>query len=146
MITMFEHAGGEKALRRFVDLFYGNVLADPVLRPLFGAGEPHHVDHLTAFEGEAFGGPERYTDELGGFATIIEVHRGLAITDEQRKRFVDLYMAAADEAGLPTDEAFRAALRSHVEFGADVAQQNSHAATDAELHPLRVVPKWEWDG
>jgi hemoglobin len=24
--------------------------------------------------------------------------------------------------------------------------QNSHAGTDAELHPLRDVPRWTWDG
>jgi len=24
--------------------------------------------------------------------------------------------------------------------------QNSRARTDDELHPLREVPKWEWDG
>jgi hemoglobin len=53
-------------------------------------------------------------------------------------------MKALDEAGLPDDEPFREAVRSHVEFGARVAQQNSQAETDAELHPLRHVPRWEW--
>jgi hemoglobin len=53
-------------------------------------------------------------------------------------------MKALDEAGLPDDEPFREAERSHVEFGARVAQQNSQAETDAELHPLRHVPRWEW--
>jgi hemoglobin len=24
--------------------------------------------------------------------------------------------------------------------------QNSHAASDNELHPLREVPRWSWDG
>lgn len=146
MGSMYEHVGGEEPLRHFVDLFYTSVLADPILKPLFGAGKPDHVDHLTAFEVEAFGGPERYTDELGGFQSLIDVHRNLRITEEQRQRFVELYMAAADTAGLPADESFREALRSHVEFGTEVAVQNSHARTDDELHPLRVVPKWTWDG
>jgi len=81
-----------------------------------------------------------------GFAHLIDVHRGLQITEAQRQRFVDRYLAAADTAGLPDDPAFRAALRSHVEFGSQVAMQNSRARTDGELHPLREVPKWEWDG
>ena len=34
----------------------------------------------------------------------------------QRGRFVELYMAALDEAGLPNDDAFRSAIRSQVEF------------------------------
>jgi hemoglobin len=142
---MFEHAGGELGLRRFVEIFYRSVLADPVLRPVFGAGKPDHVDHLTAFEVEAFGGDDRYTRELGGFQAIIDVHRHLQITEEQRRRFMRLYMAAADTAGLPADTPFREALRSHVEFGTEVAMRNSHARTDHELHPLREVPRWQWN-
>ena len=143
--SIYEHAGGAPAIRRFVEVFYASVLADPVLKPLFGEGRPEHVPHLAAFDAEAFGGPEVYTTEMGGFRTIIEAHRHLQITEEQRQRFVELYMAAADTAGLPDDARFRATLRSHVEFGTQVAVQNSWASTDAELHPLREVPKWTWE-
>jgi hemoglobin len=55
-------------------------------------------------------------------------------------------MAALDNAGMPKDEAFRRAILEHVDFGSRVAMQNSHAKTDAELHPLRSVPRWTWDG
>lgn len=48
---------------------------------------------------------------------IIDVHRHLKITDEQLERFVALYVEALDEAGLPDDEPFREAVRTHVEFG-----------------------------
>jgi hemoglobin len=143
MESIYEHAGGYEALHRFIDIFYGSVLADPLLQPLFGAGRPDHVDHLTAFEAESFGGPDDFTRQLG-FAHLIEVHRGLKITEEQRKRFVELYLTAADAARLPGDPPFREALRSHVEFGSQVATQNSHAETDDQLHPLREVPRWEW--
>jgi hemoglobin len=37
-------------------------------------------------------------------------------------------------------------VRSHLEFGSKVAMQNSNAATEDELHPLREVPIWTWDG
>ena len=57
-----------------------------------------------------------------------------------------LYMAALDEADMPTDRAFRDAVREHVEFGTRVAMQNSHAETEEELHPLREVPRWTWAG
>ena len=102
METIYEHAGGYEALHRFVDIFYGSVLADPLLQPLFGAGRPEHVTHLTAFDAEAFGGPDDFTRDFG-FGALIEVHRGLKITEEQRQRFVELYLAAADRAGLPGD-------------------------------------------
>jgi hemoglobin len=145
MPTLYEHAGGEEALHRLEQVFYDSVLRDPLLQPLFGAGQPQHVDHLTMFTAESFGGPDRFTRELG-FAHLIAVHRGLAITEEQRERFVELYMAALDTAGLPDDEPFRRAVREHVEFGSRVAMQNSNAKTDADLNPLREVPRWTWDG
>ncbi len=146
MPSLFEFAGGEAGLHRLEETFYRSVLADPLLQPLFGEGQPQHVDHLTAFTAESFGGPDRFTRELGGFDHLIAVHRNLKITEEQRRRFVELYMAALDAAGMPTDEEFREAIREHVEFGTQVAMQNSHAVTDEELHPLREVPRWTWAG
>lgn len=145
MKSLYEHAGREEGLHRLEDHFYEKVLADPLLQPLFGAGRPQHVDHLTWFTAESFGGPSRFTRELG-FRHLIEVHRGLRITEQQRVRFVDLYMEALDETGMPDDEAFRAAVRAHVEFGSRVAMQNSNAETDEDLHPLREVPRWSWAG
>jgi hemoglobin len=145
MPTLFEHAGGEEALHRLEQLFYDSVLRDPLLQPLFGEGQAQHVEHLTMFTAESFGGPDRFTRELG-FRHLIEVHRGLEITEEQRERFVELYMAALDAAGMPDDEPFRTAVREHVEFGTGVAMQNSHAKTEAQLHPLREVPRWTWAG
>jgi hemoglobin len=142
--TLYEHVGGDEGLHRLEQIFYDKVLADPLLVPLFGEGQPHHVEHLTWFTAETFGGPDRFTNRLG-FDHLIDVHRGLGITDEQRKRFVELYLEAASEAGLPDDRPFLDALREHGEFGAKVAQQNSRARTDAELYPLHEVPKWEWD-
>ena len=145
METLFEHAGGEEGLHRLEQIFYDSVLADPLLQPLFGAGQPEHVGHLTSFTAESFGGPDRFSREVG-FGHLIAVHRGLRITEEQRTRFVELYMAALDAAEMPSDSSFRDAVREHVEFGSRVAMQNSHADSDDELHPLREVPRWTWAG
>ena len=100
--TLFEHAGGMEGLHRLENHFYSSVLADPLLQPLFGAGKPDHVDHLTWFTAESFGGPDRFTRELG-FGHLIDVHRNLKITEEQRQRFVELYLAALDQASMPAD-------------------------------------------
>jgi hemoglobin len=143
--TLFDHAGGIAGLHRLEDHFYSSVLADPILEPLFGGGKPDHADHLTWFTAESFGGPDRFTRELG-FGHLIDVHRNLKITEEQRQRFVELYLAALDAVGMPDDKPFRDAVRSHLEFGSKVAMQNSNAATEDELHPLREVPIWTWDG
>jgi hemoglobin len=104
-----------------------------------------HVEHRTAFAAECFGGPDTFTRELG-FRHLIEVHRGLHITEEQRERYVELYVAALDTARLPDDQPFRDAFREHIDFGSREAMQNSHATTEAELHPLREAPRWTWAG
>ncbi|MFC9434669.1 hypothetical protein [Nocardia sp. NPDC057030] len=145
MPSMYEHVGGAEVLHRVEAAFYDKALADPVLKTLFTERRPDHVDHLTWFTAESFGGPEQFTRELG-FDHLIAVHRGLAITDEQRERFVAAYMESFEEAGLFENPDFRQAVFEHVAFGAQVAQQNSHAATDAELHPIREVPHWTWAG
>ncbi|MFC3494646.1 group II truncated hemoglobin [Glycomyces rhizosphaerae] len=140
--TIFERVGGEEHLRRTVDAFYGSVLKDPVLQPLFGAGAAHHVDHLTAFLAEVFGGPTHYTDELGGFGTILTAHRGLAITDEQRTRFIELFDQAVSDQDLTGDDELRASLHEYIVFGTEVAQVNSHAKGEDDLHPCQEVPHW----
>jgi hemoglobin len=145
MTTLYQHAGGEEGLHQLEDLFYSKVLVDPLLRPIFGAGQPHHVEHLTWFTAESFGGPDRVSRKLS-FAHLIDVHRDLKITEAPRARFVQLYLEALDEAGMPADEPFRQAVREHVEFGSQVAMQNSNATSDDELHPLRAVPHWTWAG
>lgn len=142
--TIYEHAGGWDALYRLSDVFYHLCLNDPLLQPLFGHEQLGHVEIFTAFTAETFGGPNRFSQEMGGFTHLIDVHRGFKITEGQRQRFVELYLQAADKADLPTDELFRNALKSHAEFGSHVAKQNSNAKTDEELHPLREVPKWHW--
>jgi hemoglobin len=143
--SLYEHAGGDEGLHRLEELFYAKALADPVLKTLFTERVPTHVDHLTWFTAESFGGPDRFSRELG-FRHLIDVHRHLKITEEQRQRFVELYQAALDAVGMPSDRPFRDAVREHVEFGSRVAMQNSNAATEEELHPLREVPIWTWEG
>jgi hemoglobin len=133
--TLYEHAGGEDGLREIVEVFYSSIFEDPVLQPVFGHPAATHVDHLTAFLAEEFGGPTRHSDELGGFPTVVAVHRGRKITEEQRRRFVRLFMTAVDEAGFASDARFKDAIASAIEFGSEVAVVNSHATSDDELHP-----------
>ncbi|MDQ6944952.1 MAG: hypothetical protein M3256_01485 [Actinomycetota bacterium] len=91
MTTLFEHAGGEPGLHRLQEIFYEKVLLDPVLQSLFPHRRPSHVEHLTWFTAESFGGDDRFTRELR-FRYLIDQHRGLAITDAQRDRFVAMYL------------------------------------------------------
>jgi hemoglobin len=133
--------GGESAIRELVGGWYRRVLADPVLVPLFGTGDPDHVDHLTAFLVEVFGGDTRYTNEFGGFPALLAAHRGLAIQDHQRRRFIELFLDEYDRQEV-SDAATRDRFAGYLDFGTEVAVVNSHASTGAELHPCQEVPRW----
>jgi hemoglobin len=142
--TMYEHVGGREGLHRLVAEWYRTVLDDPLLQPLFGQGHADHVPHLTAFLAEVFGGPADYTRQHGGFPALLAPHRGKRIHEDQRRRFIELFVQAADRTRFPTDVRTRTALTGYLEFGTRVAMQNSHAATDEELHPCQEVPRWDW--
>ncbi len=45
--------------------------------------------------GRTIGGPSHYTDHLGGYRTMLDHHRNLEISGEQRFRFASL-MSRAD--------------------------------------------------
>ena len=141
--SLFEWAGGEDAFRRLIDRFYDRVERDELLSPLFPGGvhEPHR-DHVAAWWCEVFGGPTRYTDELGGYENMLARHRGLGITPEQRLRFASLMSLAADDAELPADPEFRAALVGYLEWGTRLAMHNSRPG--AEAAPHAPVPRWGW--
>lgn len=116
--TLYDWAGGEAALARMIDAFYDRVEADELLAPLFGGGVGvEHRDHVIAWWSEVFGGPARYSDELGGYPRMVRKHIGLGITAEQRHRFASLMSLAADDAALPDDPEFRAALVGYLEWG-----------------------------
>jgi hemoglobin len=68
-------------VHRLEQLFNTEVLADPVLRSVFPARQPSHVEHLTWFTAEYFGGPDRFSTRLG-FQYTIDVNHHLKITDE----------------------------------------------------------------
>jgi hemoglobin len=143
--SIYDYAGGETGIREICEFFYASLFEDPVLQPLFRRPAATHVDHLTAFLSEEFGGPTRYTDELGGYGKVVAVHRHLRISEEQRERFVALFIAAVEKAGFAGDPRFVATMKSAVNFGSEVARVNSNARSDAELFPLNAIPHWQWE-
>src|SRR5215203_5731771 len=101
MTTLYEWAGGSEAFGRLIDAFYDRVEADDLLAGFFPGGvHAEHRDHVAAWWSEVFGGPARYTDELGGYEAMLAHHRGLEISAEARRRFVSLLSVAADDAEL----------------------------------------------
>jgi hemoglobin len=143
MTTLYEWAGGAEAFERLIDAFYDRVEADDLLAGFFPGGvHAEHRDHVAAWWSEVFGGPARYTGELGGYEAMLAKHRDLAITPQQRFRFASLMSLAADDAGLPDDPEFRAALVGYLEWGTRLAMHNSQPGADVAEHA--PVPRWGW--
>ena len=143
METLHAWAGGDAAFERLINAFYDRVERDELISPLFPHGvSAEHRDHVIAWWSEVFGGPARYTDELGGYEAMVAKHRGLAITPEQRFRFASLMSLAADDAALPDDPEFRSAFMAYVEWGTRLALHNSQPGADVAPHA--PVPRWGW--
>ena len=141
--SIYEWIGGTEAIGRWLNVFYDDVERDPLLAPVFdGVVTTEHREHVTAWWAEVMGGPAEYSEHHGGYEHMLAMHRGLAITPEQRLRFVTLLSEAADKAGLPADPESRAALMGYAEWGTRLAVENS--APDAQPAPHAPVPRWGW--
>ena len=141
--TIFEHGGGRDAFARWLNAFYDSVEHDELLAPLFGGiVSREHREHVTDWWCEVMGGPPAYTEAHGGYRRMLARHHGLAITPEQRLRFVTLLSRAADEADLPADPEFRAAIVGYAEWGSRLAVHNSQPGAD--VVPEAPVPRWGW--
>jgi len=140
--TLYEWMGGIDALRRLTQVFYDAVERDETLAPVFAHMGAEHREHVAIWLGEVFGGPDTYSQQLGGYPAMLRHHIGLNLTEEQRSRWAHLIAASADPAGLPNDPEFRSAFVAYVEWGTRIALANS--AAGAEPMPEAPVPKWGW--
>jgi hemoglobin len=140
--SLYDWAGGSDAFARLTAAFYARVVEDDLLAPLFAGMDAEHAQHVATWLAEVFGGPADYTNEHGGYPHMVAKHLGMAITEPQRRRWVNLIQDAADEAGLPGDPEFRAAFLGYIEWGTRLARQNSQPGADV---PMRApVPHWGW--
>jgi hemoglobin len=141
--TIYEWAGARPAFERWLNAFYDLVEQDELLAPLFGGTvSAEHRDHVTTWWCEVMGGPASYTDELGGYEHMLGKHLGVAITPDQRLRFVTLLSRAADDSGMRDDPELRAALMGYAEWGTRLAMHNSQPGADVVEHA--PVPRWGW--
>ncbi|MEW1848399.1 group II truncated hemoglobin [Nonomuraea angiospora] len=140
--TLYDWAGGTEAFERLTEAFYRTVVKDDLIGPLFAHMDPDHPVYVAMWLSEVFGGPDRYTKERGGYPNMLRHHLGKAITEPQRRRWVNLLMDAADEVGLPDDPEFRAAFAGYIEWGTRLARHNSQPDATPPLEA--PVPHWGW--
>jgi hemoglobin len=144
--SLFEYAGGEPAIAALVEAHHARCLADPELNHPFSHpdGNPEHLPRLAAYWGEVLGGPPVYSQRYGDQAFVLSMHSGNGDMSDLGRRFVDCFVAAADDAELPDDPEFRAALRAYMEWAVGVVVAFSpHEPAVAEAQPM---PHWSWDG
>ncbi|MDQ6777606.1 MAG: group II truncated hemoglobin [Actinomycetota bacterium] len=141
--TLYEWGRGREGFERWLNAFYDLVERDELLSPVFGGRVgSEHRHHATSWWCEVMGGPPEYTEQVGGYEHMLGRHLGLEITAEQRLRFVTLLSRAADEAALPDDPEFRAAIMGYAEWGTRLAVHNSRPGAEVARHA--PVPRWGW--
>jgi CDGSH-type Zn-finger protein/truncated hemoglobin YjbI len=141
--TVFQWAGGFPALLKVTTLFYAKyVPEDPLLSPLFAKMLPDHPERVASWLSEVFGGPTLYSGKFGDYNRMLSQHIGKRLTEEQRGRWVNLMVAAANEALLANDADFRAAFLSYIEWGTRLAVENSQGDSKPPLN--MPMPHWWW--
>ena len=140
--TLYEWIGGSEAIEKLLTVFYGRVPKDPLLAPVFANMSPAHVQHVTAFVAEVFGGPKEYSGRHGGHHAMVQRHAGRALTEPQRQRWIQLLLECADEIGIKSDPEFRSAFVAYLEWGTRLAVINSQPGAD--LGESGPMPEWGW--
>lgn len=143
--SIFEFAGGERSFLALATAHHERCLQDPVLNhPFSHPGHPDHVQRLASYWAEVFGGPARFSQSCGDQSAVLAIHAGTGAEDEMGDRFVRCFVQAADDAGLPGDAEFRAALRAYMEWA--VAQVMACSPWGSRVPDGLAVPRWSWDG
>jgi hemoglobin len=144
--SLYEFAGGDQAFVALATAHHARCLADPELNhPFSHPGQhPQHVERLAAYWAEVMGGPPRYSAECGDQSAMLYMHSDTGAMTDLGRRFVDCFVAAADDVDLPDDPEFRAALRAYMEWA--VADVMAYAPHGSSVPPGLAMPHWSWDG
>jgi hemoglobin len=144
--TLFEFAGGHPAFLALAAAHHARCLADPELsHPFSHPGQhPRHVERLAAYWAEVMGGPPDYSRSCGEQSAVLQMHAGNGDMGDLGERFLACFDAAVEDAGLPADAEFRAALHAYMRWAVDdvlaYAPENTVVAAGA------AMPRWGWDG
>jgi hemoglobin len=144
--SLYELAGGMPAFLALAEAHHARCLADPELNhPFSHPGQhPQHVERLAAYWAEVMGGPPEYSSNCGDHSFVLQLHAGNGDMTDLGRRFVACFVAAADDAGLPDDREFRAALRAYMEWA--VSEILGFGPADAVVPENLPLPRWSWDG
>jgi hemoglobin len=143
--SLYEFAGGDQAFLALAAATHERCLQDPELNHPFSHHiSPGHTEHLAAYWAEVLGGPPRYSANLGGHSGMLSIHAGEGAPDSMGDRFEACFVQAMDDAQLPDDPEFRAAMRAYMHWA--TREVNSIAPRETKIAPDQPMPRWSWDG
>lgn len=145
-VSLYDFAGGDAAFLALARAHHARCLADPLLNhPFSHPGQhPRHVERLAAYWAEVMGGPPTYSTRYADQTHVLRLHAGNGEMTDMGRRFVECFVRAADDAGLPDDPAFRRALRAYMEWA--VADVLAYSPQDSTVADGQSMPLWSWDG
>jgi hemoglobin len=144
--SLYDFAGGEPAFLALAAAHHARCLADPELNHPFSHPDqhPHHIERLAAYWAEVLGGPPRFSATCGDQSAVLLMHAHNGEIDDLGRRFVACFVGAADDAQLPADPEFRAALGAYMEWA--VGDVLTYSPVDATVPSGLPMPRWSWDG
>lgn len=144
--TLFEYAGGAPAFLALATAHHARCLADPELNHPFSHEDqnPQHIERLATYWAEVMGGPSTYSWSMGDQTALLEMHAGNGDMSDLGRRFVTCFVQAMDDAGLPDDPEFRAALKAYMLWAVDDVLV--YSPEDSRVPAGAAMPHWSWDG
>jgi hemoglobin len=143
--SVYETAGGAEAFLALAAAHHERCLRGPVLNHSFShGGHPDHVTRLGGYWAEVFGGPPVYSTSCGGHPHMLGIHAGSEPEESMGPRFVECFVAAADDTGLPADPELRRVLRAYMEWA--VSGALDYSPQGSEVPDGLPMPHWSWEG
>ncbi len=144
--TLFDFAGGQTAFLALASAHHSRCLADPELNHPFSHEDqnPQHIERLAAYWAEVMGGPASYTGSMGDQTSLLVMHSGNGDMTDLGRRFVTCFVQAMDDAGLPADPDFRAAMTAYMRWA--VADVLLYSDPGSHVPHGVAIPHWSWDG
>jgi hemoglobin len=146
MTSLYDFAGGADAFLALAHAHHARCLADPELNHPFSHENQHpqHVERLAAYWGEVLGGPPVFSTGCSDETTVLRLHAGHGDMGDLGERFLACFVAAMDDAALPGDPEFRAAMTAYMRWAVD--RVLAYPADPGLVPESLAIPRWDWGG
>jgi hemoglobin len=97
--SIFDRIGGQKSVNAAVEIFYGKVIADPIVNGFFKNTDMKAQRAKQAkFLAFVMGGPEKWKGK-----SMLEAHKGMNLTDEHFGAIAGHLQSTLQELNVPAD-------------------------------------------